>query len=325
MWSCCGGPSERWLSMAAIVFAGDDGVEFRPIEKSDKAIVDSYLRLQEHENSHFTFMNLYTWRKPFQVELAEENGVLFINSRWNGEVQAVQPFGPREKISWAIGEQLAWFRQRGLPFKVVDVEAEMAGAYTDFRGAELIAETSRDEADYVYLTSELIKLSGRKYHTRKNHLNSFYRDYPEAEYLPLTARMTGECMTMLEAWQAQYLQENPDDVLIEFETEAVSEILADFDYFGIKGGVIRLDGRIIAFAFGEQLNADTAVIHLEKADHNIRGAYAAINQGFAAHEWSGLTYINREEDMGLPGLRQAKESYHPVKMIEKYFIREAAD
>ena len=79
-----------------------------------------------------------------------------------------------------------------------------------------------------------------------------------------------------------------------------------------------LDGKIIAFTFGEQLNSDTAVIHVEKADPNIRGAYPAINQGFVAHEWSRMTYINREEDMGLEGLRKAKESYKPVKMIEKF-------
>ena len=81
-----------------------------------------------------------------------------------------------------------------------------------------------------------------------------------------------------------------------------------------------LGDKVVAFTFGEKLNSDTAVIHVEKADPEIRGAYTAINQNFVAAEWSEMTYINREEDMGLEGLRQAKESYHPVKMIEKYFV-----
>ena len=89
----------------------------------------------------------------------------------------------------------------------------------------------------------------------------------------------------------------------------------------LKGGAIRLDGRIIAFTFGEQLNTDSVVVHVEKADPNIRGAYPAINQGYLEHCWQGMTYINREEDMGQEGLRKAKESYKPEKMIEKFNAR----
>ena len=85
-----------------------------------------------------------------------------------------------------------------------------------------------------------------------------------------------------------------------------------------KGGAILIDGKVAAFTFGEKLNSDTAVIHVEKADKNFRGIYAAINQSFVEHEWSEMIYINREEDMGVDGLRRAKESYHPIKMIEKF-------
>ena len=92
----------------------------------------------------------------------------------------------------------------------------------------------------------------------------------------------------------------------------------NYEAFHLKGGVLRIDGRVVAFTFGEQLNTDTAVIHVEKADPNVRGAYPAINQGFVSHAWSDMKYINREEDMGLPGLRKAKESYKPEKMIEKF-------
>ena len=88
--------------------------------------------------------------------------------------------------------------------------------------------------------------------------------------------------------------------------------------FNVKGGAIELDGEIIAFTFGEQLNSDTAVIHIEKADPKFRGSYVAINQGFVAHEWSNMKYINRQMDLGIEGLHKAKESYNPCKMIELF-------
>ena len=122
----------------------------------------------------------------------------------------------------------------------------------------------------------------------------------------------------LEKWYDAHIEAMPDSPFIKWERDAILELFADWDYFKLQGGALRLDGRIIAFTFGEQLNTDTVVVHVEKADPNIRGAYPAINQGFVANCWAGMTYINREEDMGEPGLRKAKESYKPEKMIEKY-------
>ena len=95
-------------------------------------------------------------------------------------------------------------------------------------------------------------------------------------------------------------------------------MLNNLEDFGLKAGAIFVGGRVVAFTFGEQLNTDTAVIHVERADPEVRGAYPAINQAFVENEWSEMTYINREEDMGIEGLRKAKESYKPVKMIEKF-------
>ncbi len=142
--------------------------------------------------------------------------------------------------------------------------------------------------------------------------------YPQAEYLPSTEDIITACKIELNNCYTRRIQDEPDDPFIGWERKAIMEIFNDFDYFKLKGGAIRLDDRIIAFTFGEALNADTAVIHVEKADPNIRGAYPAINQGFVEHAWSAMTYINREEDMGHEGLRKAKESYKPFKMIEKF-------
>jgi hypothetical protein len=98
-------------------------------------------------------------------------------------------------------------------------------------------------------------------------------------------------------------------------------VLTNFSKLNLKGGVIVLNGVVEAFTFGEKLNEDTAVIHVEKANPDISGIYSAINRDFCRETWSETTYINREEDMGLEGLRKAKESYSPIKMIEKFDVR----
>ena len=123
----------------------------------------------------------------------------------------------------------------------------------------------------------------------------------------------------LNSWYKQHKQEDGTvDPFINYERTAILEVLNNFADFRLQGGAILLNGRVIAFTFGEQLNKDTAVIHVEKADPEVRGAYPAINQGFVEHAWGHLTYINREEDMGIEGLRKAKESYKPEKLIEKF-------
>ena len=137
--------------------------------------------------------------------------------------------------------------------------------------------------------------------------------------MPITDEIVTLCKLELNSWYKQHKQEDGTvDPFIGYERTAILEVLNNFEDFGLKGGAILLDGRVIAFTFGEQLNTDTAVIHVEKADPELRGAYPAINQGFVAHAWSHLTYINREEDMGIEGLRKAKESYKPEKLIEKF-------
>ena len=293
-------------------------IDFRDLTKEDKQVVDRFYRSGYYENSHFNFTNLYMWRKPYHIRLAVEEEVLYLTCEWDGSFMALQPIGAEEKMPGAVAKLLAHFREIGRPMHFVGLERSFAELLERYEGAPFEIRTDRDDFDYVYSSESLIKLAGRKYHSKKNHLNAFRKMYPQAEYLPITEEIVTLCKLELNGWYKLRLREEPDDLFIGYEREAIIEVLNHFQDFGLKGGAIRLDGRIIAFTFGEQLNADTAVIHVEKADPDIRGAYPAINQGFVEHEWSHMTYINREEDMGLEGLRKAKESYKPVKMIEKF-------
>ena len=291
------------------------------MEKADKPIFDKYFRARYYENAHFHFTNLYMWRKPYNMRWTELDGVLYMLADWEGKTFALQPFGPDDKMQSAIKTIIDYFSAEGMECMISGVEKFFVDELNRYPDARFEINKIDYNFDYVYLADDLINLSGRKYHSKKNHVNAFYRSYPFAEYVPITCEIIPECREVLEGWYELRSPELPDDPFIADEHNAIIEVLDNFGDFNLKGGAIKLEDKIIAFAFGEQLNEDTAVIHVEKADPNFRGAYAAINQAFAAAEWSKMKYINREEDMGLPNLRKAKESYKPVKLIEKFNAR----
>ena len=249
---------------------------------------------------------------------AIEDEVLYIFSSNDKILSAWQPIGAQEKMQDAITNilRVADELKGDKEFKFVLVEKIFAEELEKYPHAKFNITAERNNFDYVYLAQDLINLSGRKFHGKKNHLNAFHKEYPDAKYLPITEEIIPKCREELNIWYETH--KHDDDSYIFYEQAAIHEIFDHFDAFKLKGGAILIDDKVVAFTFGERLNSDTAVIHVEKADQNIRGVYAAINQNFVEHEWSDMIYINREEDMGIEGLRQAKESYRPVKLIEKF-------
>lgn len=295
-----------------------DIIELKKLEKKDKPIFDKFYLARYYESAQYTFTNLFMWREMLNLRWAMEDEIIFTVTEWQGKSAVWQPIGAKEKMPHAIKKIIDEF---GKEFFFVGLEKNFVEDLENYPDAEFEIKSDRDNFDYVYLAEDLINLSGRKYHGKKNHLNSFRKDFPSAEYLPITSEIIPKCRDELNRWYELHKKNNPEDPFIYYEQAAVHEILDNFDDFQLKGGAILLGGKVVAFTFGEPLNSDTAVIHVEKADPEVRGAYTAINQNFVAAEWKDMTYINREEDMGLEGLRQAKESYRPVKMIEKFNAR----
>jgi len=174
--------------------------------------------------------------------------------------------------------------------------------------------------DYVYLASDLINLPGRKYHKKKNHINRFVSRY-SYQYRPLTPDLIDGCIELQRAWCGIRDCFAPEHMSLAEEHEAILDVLQNAQVLGAIGGVILIDGRVAAFSIGEPLNRETFVIHFEKASLDYPGLYQLINRDFCADACSGFTYVNREQDLGEPGLRQAKESYYPHHMIEKFLVR----
>ncbi len=295
-------------------------INLKQLTCTDKPTFDAFFGARYCENAEYTFTNLFMWREMLNLRWAVDDDVLYIFSSNEEIFAAWQPIGEPDKMSDAITKILRTAEEnRGdKKFMFVVVEKIFADELARYPHAKFNITAERDNFDYVYLAQDLINLSGRKFHGKKNHLNAFRKEYPDAVYLSITKEIIPKCRVELNAWSEMHKRANPDDPFIGYEQAAIHEIFDHFDRFKLKGGAILLDGKVAAFTFGERLNSDTAVIHVEKADSNVRGIYAAINQAFVEREWSNMTYINREEDMGIDGLRQAKESYRPVKLIEKF-------
>ena len=287
---------------------------------TDKPTFDKFFKSRYCEHSGYTFTNFFMWRKMRNYSWAMEDDVLYIFSENEENFSAWQPIGAQEKMQDAITKILRVAEEnRGeKQFKFAVVEKIFADELEMYPHAKFNITSEQNSFDYVYLAQDLINLSGRKFHGKKNHLNAFRKENPDAKYVPITEKIIPKCREELNLWYEAHKRVNPDNPFICYEQAAIHEIFDHFEAFKVKGGAILIDGKVAAFTFGEKLNSDTAVIHVEKANPNIRGIYVAINQNFVENEWSDMIYINREEDMGVEGLRKAKKSYRPIKMIEKF-------
>ena len=297
-------------------------LELNDITLDKKELIDGFLKRRKSRNSEFSFSYLYMWRKSYDMKYAITDDMLCILPKHTGGPRSASfpigfenPDGTSRSIKKFVETLLEYFKESGEePLIHLYDESTMELLVKEFPDKFIITE-DRNNFDYVYRVDELTKLSGKKFHSKKNHINKFKKMYPDWEYCRLSPENNGECMALFDEWQTDKGWEAKS---IGEEREALCEFLNNRDTLGYIGGGIRIGGRLVAFSFGEALGADTAVIHFEHVDPNCEGAFAIINQQFLEHEWQNYTYVNREEDMGIPGMRKAKESYHPAFMIKKY-------
>jgi hypothetical protein len=181
----------------------------------------------------------------------------------------------------------------------------------------LSIEPDRDNFDYVYLRQDLADLAGRKYHKKRNHIKQALAQN-DLEYREISGNLIDHCRDFLGHWCDTKQCGHVPGLCREFQ--AVSETLDNFDSLGVFGGAILAQGKVRGFTVGEELIPGTAVVHFEKVDASIRGLAQVISQWFCRESLSEFEFVNREQDLGIPGLRQAKESYYPHHMVEKYRV-----
>ncbi|MCE5197447.1 MAG: phosphatidylglycerol lysyltransferase domain-containing protein [Armatimonadota bacterium] len=288
--------------------------ESREIVLGDKPLFDSIFAANPPEISAYTFTNIFAWREPHRSTISRVGDSVIVIDKPKGYMTCLEPLGGDPKS--AIEEV---FR------RVEDKECEFckvhAGVANSLReDPRFKVELDRNNSDYLYLSSDLIQLAGRKYDGKRNHIAQFKSEH-NYKYIKMPCVTPEEAQEFADYWCEQRDCRELDGLRDEYI--AVYEMLANFDALGIKGGAIVVEGKVVAFSLGESLNPETMVIHVEKAGSQMNGLYQAINNEFAIHEASNCKYINREQDLGVIGLRKAKKSYHPVKMVETYTVKRA--
>lgn len=299
-------------------------LEFKKITIEDGTYLKLYLRNKGQYACEFTFGNNILWDTDGLLEYAVVEEVLIYRMIYpDKNVYCVPDFYGKTKRLLDILEEDAESCCRNYCITCLNsrMVEEMKEIYPDKY------EFSFDEAhsDYIYLTEKLATLSGKKLHKKKNHWNQFIRNQ-DFVYEKISEENIEDCRKMKNAWCQKRLAELSDDEetseerkSVIWESKAVDLALEHFDEFGFTGGLIRISGEAVAFTLGEPVNEDTFVVHFEKAFAHVNGLYTAINKLFVENELLGkYQYVNREEDMGLPGLRQAKLSYYPEFLYEKW-------
>lgn len=290
---------------------------FKKIALADKPVFDEVFNRLQYLGSECTFTNLFIWRDCYDICWAQEDGFLLIQVLRDDTSFVLPPFGGKVEDLPSVLKKLygkfGAFEMRGIYRDIIEeIEEVMPEKFT--------FTLDRSNSDYIYRVSNLATLSGRKYHQKKNHANAFRKAYPNYKYVPMSKEIIKDCLEFSELWNKEKDEQEFDESL-HCERLAIIEALNNFDVLGFRGAAIFIDGQVEAMTFGEKITNDTAVIHVEKANPNIRGLYTVINQEFCQREWSDLKYINREEDMGLEGLRKAKLSYHPKYLLDKFVAK----
>lgn len=293
-------------------------LSFRPIELNDKEEIEKYTSKIKSYLCEHCFVDLFIWRYYYSTQICIKNGFLFIKmqTKHNNTTMYLAPIGKGD-LKNAIEEIEKDAEERKVFFRMISITEDLKSEIENIMKDRFSFEEQRDNADYIYNAQDLITLKGKKYHSKRNFINRFKINFDGRwKYEDITAENAKDIFNYHIKWCEMNECTEKDSFM--GETCVISQILRNFEVFNMKGGLIRLDGNIIAFTLGCQSREDMFIVQIEKADHTIQGAYQMINQQFAERNFNLITYVNREEDLGIEGLRKAKLSYYPVIMGTNY-------
>ena len=294
---------------------------FHDITLDVKPLIDSYTKPWMLECSDLSFTNLFIWGMDGKMQYAEKDNVLFIKLHFSSVPMylwaPIPKYGVEVDYKKAILDGIAYMKNAG-------VEPTYRSVWTPFRDKmleacpELYSMPTDIAWDYVYSRESLSTLKGKKLHGKRNHINKFLSKYPDYEYKRLTPEMVEDCVALYDKW----IMEKDEETAKTLQTEkrSVLRALNNMEELGLIGGTIFIDNKLCAFTVGERLHPHMQLIHIEKGDTDYEGIFPMINQQYVLHECGDVDLINREEDMGVEGMRKAKRSYQPIKMIEKHLI-----
>ncbi len=285
----------------------------RPLVLEDKDLIDGLFRRFPPEISEFTFSNIFAWRCAYNFCISTlDDSLLIISLKDKKNPAFFEPIGEQSSRVKAIEGVFSLSSGKAKFVRIPEATVRLLAGKKNIRIYE-----DRNNFDYVYLRSDLIQLKGKDFDAKRNFIRRFNENYT-FEYKQIDRTNIEKCLSFEKEWCSAKECQRVEG--LSAERTAVQEMLKFMEKLRIKGGLIEVNGKVEAVSLGEELNPETFVIHIEKANGSYTGIYQAINQMFAQDAARKYKFINREQDLGVTGLRRAKESYHPHHMVKKYTL-----
>lgn len=288
-------------------------MEFHSPTLKDREWVLKAFNFGQTDCCEYCFGNIFMWSDIYENKIYNDNGI-FVSADFTDEPVFCYPIGDGDKKA-TIEKLIEFSKGLGVNLEFFGMTEKDRDELQFLFPKQFEITEERDYFDYLYTSESLATLVGRKLASKRNHISYFEKTF-DWKYEPITKENIHKCELLNEHWERLNREKNPEE--IGDEHLAIKKALANFFELGLEGGILTIENEIVAFTFGERLNNNTFCTHVEKAYGNIRGAYQMINREFARQLRDRYEYINREDDTGSEGLRRAKLSYHPHRLVIKY-------
>lgn len=286
-------------------------------EAEDEDWINSCIAVSGTMASDASFANIYLLRNKYSTKISRYKD--FIIRKYSGKGARCGYTFPLGKgdVTKALAEIEKDAKECGERLQFAFVTEEQKEVLENAMPARFCYSSDAGDSDYIYMRSELASLSGKAFHKKKNHFSKFVRTYPDYKYYEIGACNIYDAQKVADAWYYEHLQDEDASQLAEYK--AIKEALENFEELGLIGGIIYVNDSPCAMTIASKINENTVDVHFEKAvgEYALNGGYAAINKLFS-EKLDGVTWLNREEDIGIEGLRKAKLSYRPKIMLKKY-------
>lgn len=291
-------------------------IDFKTITANDLTLYDEYFQKSARRGCEFSFLNVFLWGEQKYAVL---NGCLVLLSKFSDTYYYSYPFGDGDVVK-TIKDIIEDSKERSVTFRMNGITPDEKDFLQKEFPDSFVFSTTEDSYDYVYDIENLSTLAGKKYHGKRNHINKFYENYPDAVTETIDENNISEVRKMADLWFAAREERVPPHTF-DMEKAALSKLFENFSDVKAEGMILKNGEKLLAFCVGSPFYEDTFDVHFEKAAEDTDGAYPVINREFARYikeKYPKIRFLDREEDMGLEGLRRAKQSYRPLFLVEKW-------
>lgn len=294
--------------------------DFKELKLDDRDVFLKHLGNYDFNTYEYSFLTLYIWRKMLNVEFSFIDDVLIIKkSTHKTGAYFMQPIGYKKENLKDIVLKLADIKKGEEKSKSLfrDIETPFLHELLDIFRSRISFCEDKNNFDYIYKSEDLVSLSGKKFHRKRNRYNQFISSYMYEVKDISCAGVIEDCIDISKEW---FIDKGQDDSLLKFELESIEKVLPESELLGMRGIAVYVDGKIAGFTTGEKASNKMGIIHFQKADLSYNGIYEFMNKTFTEKCLSGVELVNMQEDMGIKGLRKAKNAYNPIKLEKKFIV-----